>query len=591
MRELSVNEIAILEEQGCWAEDWTDILVDEDFATSSIRNVTFYGHVEIGSLNGSIEVEDGFRRRCCLRNATLRNVVVGEECIIENISGYISNYVVGNRCYISDCGVITAQSGSTCGVGEVISVLNENGEGNLVLYPGLTSQTAWLMVNYPEVRRLAQGSLSAMDLQPSVGSCARIVGTREIVNARIGEGAEVCGASRLYECTIESTEDVSTFVGTDVIIEKSVVSLGATVTDGAKVFDSYVGEQVHIGKGFCSESSAFFANCYMDNGEACAALCGPFSASHHKSTLLIGGAFSFYNAGSGTNQSNHAYKMGPIHWGSLARGSKTASGCHVLWPATFGAFTMVMGKVQSHPNVRKLPFSYVMAEGRTTHLVPGVNLRTVGTWRDTLKWQRRDLRPADVRRDLVNCAFPNPYVVQSVLEGRQVLRELQAKQGKDAAEYRYNGCTIRRDALEKGLRYYDLAIRLFLYEYFRTSSSANTDEAQGGTWLDLCGMLAPRAEIDRIVKDVRSGSISSVVELEEILAAVHADYKRNSQAYARYLMEREGDSPIADQDYWLREAEKAHDEWLAYVRADAEKEFSMGDVEESMLLKFLEQLK
>ena len=60
MRELSVNEIAILEEQGCWADDWTDILVDDDFNTSQVNGVTFYGHVEVGSLNGSIEVEEGF---------------------------------------------------------------------------------------------------------------------------------------------------------------------------------------------------------------------------------------------------------------------------------------------------------------------------------------------------------------------------------------------------------------------------------------------------------------------------------------------------------------------------------------------------
>ena len=41
-------------------------------------------------------------------------------------------------------------------------------------------------------------------------------------------------------------------------------------------------------------------------------------------TLLIGTMLSFYNAGSATNYSNHAYKMGPIHYGTLARGCKTA---------------------------------------------------------------------------------------------------------------------------------------------------------------------------------------------------------------------------------------------------------------------------
>ena len=73
MRELTVNEIAQLEERGCWAEDWSDILVDEAFVPSQMTNVLLYGHVEIGGLSGSVELEDGFRRRCFM--VTWKSVV------------------------------------------------------------------------------------------------------------------------------------------------------------------------------------------------------------------------------------------------------------------------------------------------------------------------------------------------------------------------------------------------------------------------------------------------------------------------------------------------------------------------------------
>ena len=115
------------------------------------------------------------------------------------------------------------------------------------------------------------------------------------------------------------------FIGHDVICENSIVQPGASVVEGAKLSNCLVGEACHIGRGFSAESSLFFANSHMDNGEACAAVCGPFSASHHKASLLIGVEMSFYNAGSATNFSNHAYKMGPIHQGNLMRGAKTAS--------------------------------------------------------------------------------------------------------------------------------------------------------------------------------------------------------------------------------------------------------------------------
>jgi hypothetical protein len=237
-----------------------------------------------------------------------------------------------------------------------------------------------------------------------------------------------------------------------------------------------------------------------------------------------------------------------------------------------------------------LPFSYVIAEGLKTYVVPGINIKTVGTWRDIGKWPKRDLRPRSVRRDLVNCAFPNPYVIQHVLEGKELLKHLQTKFGEDAPVYEYKGCTIRHDALVKGLQYYDIIIRLFLYEYFATGDAAENGEPQNGTWLDLCGMLAPKVEIDRIMQDVRSGSITTISELENILREIHAAYKSNARAYAQFVMQHEGGNMFVDQDYWLKEAEKAHAQWLQMVKTDAEREYQLGDVEEQQLRDFIAKI-
>lgn len=587
MRELTVNEIAQLEERGCWAEDWSDILVDEGFVPSQVTNVQLYGHVEIGSLSGSVEVEEGFRRRCGVKNATLRNVIVGDDCLIENVRGYISNYQVGDRCYISNVGVITCQEGCTFGSGTEISVLNEGGDSNIVLFEGLTAQLAWLMVNFSFARGLAKSSTADWG---AIGANSRIVGVKEMTGVKIGEGCEVKGSSRLTNCTILSTDDAGTLIGTDVVIEDSIVAPGASVLDGAKVYCSFVGESVHVGKGFSSEASVFFANSYMDNGESCAAFCGPFSTSHHKSTLLIGGAFSFYNAGSGTNQSNHAYKMGPIHWGTLDRGSKTASGSHILWPAHIGSFSMVMGKVQSHPMVQKLPFSYVIAEGRDTWLVPGINIRTVGTWRDINKWPKRDARPLDSRNDLINFTFPNPYIIQSVLEGKALLENMQKKHSEDTEVYDYQGGKIKRASLLKGIQYYDLILKLFLYNCFQHNTT-ETEEANGSRWVDMMGMLAPKSEIDRVAEDIKAGAITSAEELKNILQQIHQNYRPNEQAYANYVMQNCGGSLFIDRDHWMREAEEAHSLWLKMVRDDAEKEYQMGDVEDEQLRDFLTTIK
>lgn len=591
MRELTVNEIAQLEERGCWAEDWSDILVDEAFVPTQMTNVLLYGHVEIGGLSGFVEVEEGFRRRCCVRNATLRNVTIGDECLVENVRGYISNTQIGDRCYVANVGIITNQEDSIFGNGTEISVLNEGGDSNVVIFDGLTAQLAWLMINFSSAKQLAKRSMvNDQRSTPHIGAGSRVVSVKEMNNVRIGEGCEVQGSCKLTNCTILSTDDAGTLIGSDVIIEDSVVAAGASVIDGAKVYASFVGESVHIGKGFSSEASVFFANSYMDNGESCAAFCGPFATSHHKSTLLIGGAFSFYNAGSGTNQSNHAYKMGPIHWGTLDRGSKTASGSHILWPAHIGSFSMVMGKVQNHPQVQKLPFSYVIAEGRDTWLVPGINIRTVGTWRDVGKWPRRDKRPLSSRNDIINFAFPNPYIVQSVLEGKSILEDLLKKHPEDTDVFTYHGCKIKRAALLKGIQYYDLVLKLFLHRCFQ-HNTAETNESNGGRWVDMMGLLAPKSELESIARDMDNGSISTVDDLKEILQQIHRDYKRNEQAYANFVMQNCGDSLFIDRDHWMQEAEEAYALWLKMVKDDAEKEFQMGDVEADQLRDFLESIK
>jgi hypothetical protein len=281
--------------------------------------------------------------------------------------------------------------------------------------------------------------------------------------------------------------------------------------------------------------------------------------------------------------------MGPIHYGVLQRGSKTASGSHILWPAQIGSFSMVMGKLTQHPNLLQLPFSYVIADGGgKTYVVPGINLRTVGTWRDVGKWPKRDKRSRSARRDVINFAFPNPFVIQNVIEGKKILQSLLRTHANED-ELQYEGCVIRRSHAVNGIRYYDLALRLFVYEVFNQDASAD-DTSGRGTWLDLNGLLAPQADIDRIVADVETGDISSTDELLMVLRDVDAEYKTNAAGYLNGVLQQESDNVFVDNDYWMKEAEEAHEQWIDMVRQDAEHEYQLGDVDEDFLRKFLKTI-
>lgn len=598
-RTLTFDEIALLEQNGCWAEDWGNVIVAEDFNAEYVRRVSFYGEVRLGIFDKAINVGNDFHRHSGIFGATIRDSSIGDNCLIENVGNYISRYTIGEECYISNVGLIATNESANFGEGVLISVMNEAGEGNILLYDKLSSQVASLMV-----RTSLRGAISLREKNifsnytkkyaqeaGSIGDRVKIVNTKEIVNTIICDGCEINGASRIVDCTISCPPDAPAYIGNDVTIERSIVQAGASVVGGAMIDRCLVGEACHIGNVFSAEACVFFANSYMDNGEACASFCGPFSVSHHKSTLLIGGMYSFYNAGSSTNFSNHAYKLGPIHYGTLERGAKTASGAHTLLPANIGAFSMVMGKIGSHPDTRPFPFSYVIANGDTTNLVPGRNFATVGTYRDTHKWRKRDLRPQEGRISLVNFDWLNPMVIDECIKGKNILENLLAEQGSDASTYRFENLTIKGSSLKKGLKLYDMAVKMFIGQMLDRCSSLLPSSCVGsGLWIDLGGMLAPYSEIEQLEEDLHDGIITSIEELETRLKTIHDNYNEYawSKAY-RIILDYYHLDTIAEEDVPRIKTDSlsALTEWNSLIKEDAEREFSLGDVDEDTLNGFL----
>ena len=434
MRSLQQTEIIKLEQQGCTAEDWSSILVSDIFNPEYIRRVDFYGNIVIGDQQGEIVISEDFKKHSGIYNAILRNVIIGDNCLIENVRNYINNCRIGDNCLISNVGTIETTGNPAFGEGHVISVLNENGNGNVMLFSGLNSQIAALMVKYEQdaeftriLRELVQKDIEQHKTRSGrIGNNVRLINTTRITNCHISDNCIVDGAAELTECTLISIPEAGVKIGTGVICKDSVIYDGSIIGNNAKLEHCFVGEACRISDGFTAESSLFFANCEMFNGEACAAFCGPFSVSHHKSSLLIGGMYSFYNAGSSTNFSNHAYKMGPLHWGILERGTKTASGSYILMPAQIGTFSVCFGKLMYHPDTRKLPFSYLVSYGDEMVLVPGRNLTTVGLYRDIRKWPKRDKRAQDARKSIVNFDWLSPFSVGEILRGKEILETLRA---------------------------------------------------------------------------------------------------------------------------------------------------------------------
>ena len=606
-RPLTSEEIEVLKSNDCWAEDWTSINVAEDFKPNFMHRVMLYGEVNIGAFNKNVEVSQGFVKHAGINNATLRNVTIGDDCLIENVGNFINNYTIGDDCYISNISTMETTEGATYGEGNLVSVLNEVGEGNVILFSDLNSQLAAFMVKHfsdkdlkEKIRQLIKTDIdNKMPERGQIGNNVKIVNTKEITNCIINDFCEVNGAARLSDCTLLGSAHGNVYVGTGVIAENSIIAEGASVINSVKIQDCYVGEACQLSNGFTASTSIFFANSYMSNGEACAAFCGPFTASHHKSSLLIGGMFSFYNAGSATNFSNHAYKMGPMHWGILERGSKTASGAYLLMPATLGSFSVCFGKLMHHPNTRNLPFAYLIADGDKMFLIPGRNITTVGLYRDIKKWPKRDLRAQENRKSIVNFDWLSPFSVGEILKGKKILESLREVTGDNVSQYLYHEYIIPASSLHKGIKYYDIALRIYmgavLKRVLKRDPSITPPATQTGIgdWDDLSGLLLPVSEEERIINDLQDGTIDSIQQLIERFEEIDANYRQYQWAWTyKMVCDYYGISEIT-----LEDANRIHEDyikarrsWIAEIKKDAEKEYAMGDVEEEVFRNFVNSL-
>lgn len=567
-RPLAASEIATLESRGCSADDWSLVAVHPRFNPLSCRNVRFSGHVSLGVFERRFELPGGISTPAGIADAALHNVSVADNACVRGVAEYIANYDIGEEAFVEHVDRIVATGDSSFGIGTDVCVLNETGGREVPLYPRLTAQTAYLMAFYRHDRELsgrmralvAEEARRATTPRGSIGRRARIVSCGSITNVRVGAHATIDGAARLAEGWIASSEADPVRVGAGVMAEGFVLAAGALVADGAVLHHVFVGQATHLTHLFSAHDSLFFSNCACENGEAAAIFAGPYTVTMHKSSLLIAGMFSFLNAGSGSNQSNHMYKLGPIHQGVVERGSKTTSDSYILWPARIGAFSLVMGRHVDHPDTSRLPFSYLIESHGSCYLVPGVNIKSVGTIRDAQKWPKRDRRRTSDPLDIINFNLLSPYTASRMMDGIALLDAIEATGGRTSEQYVYRSMTIKATALRKGRDYYRLALDKFMGNSVISRLGATgepfgsayeiaarlrpTAPAGRGEWADIAGMLAPKSEIERLCAHIASGVLPTLEAIEERLRALGRDYYDMEWTWVASRMEQWWGKPV-----------------------------------------------
>lgn len=562
-RKLTDDEIALLEDNNCRAEDWESVNVSDDFNPAYLCDVVFYGEINLGYFDRNIEVSPGFLKHSGIYRATLRNVTVGDNCLIEHVNNYVNNYTIGDNCYISNIATLETSEGATYGQGNIISAGSPSGEGNIMLFTRLSSQLAALMMKYSHdkelretLRNLVREDIDAQQPERGIiGEGVKIVNTGEITNTILGDYCEVNGAARLSDTTVMGTADASVFIGTGVICENSVISDGASLLNSAIVTDCFVGEACKISNGFTAGQSVIFANSNLSKGEASVAFCGPFTTSHHKNSLLTGSVFSLNNTGH--------------------------------------------DDITQCPDMCNLPFSRLTTQGDTTFLEPASHITTAAHYRDIRRWARRDMRAQSTLKSIVNFDWLSPFSVGKIIKAKKKLEDLREISGEDASNYRFHEFIIRAADLQKGIQNYDMALRIYmgavLERVQRRDPELNEPETDTGLgkWDNLAGLLLPASEERQMVEDIKDGTLESIDAILRRFDEINAEYRNYQWVWTyRLILNYYGLTELTpdDADMIRDNCLKARRVWTEEIRQDAEREYQLGKMNQEALEALSAQL-
>ena len=559
-RPLSAEQIAQLTEQGCSCDNWSNIQVVDGFKAERVKSTHFSGNVKLGVFERVVSFWGGVTKPAGISNATIHNCTIGNNVYIDQIRNYIANYVIEDDVLIENVDLLAVEGESSFGNGTKVAVLNEAGGREIPIYDHLSAHTAYIITVYrhrPKVienleKMIAVYTESVTSSMGLLSAGAKLVNCRTIKNVKVGPDSTIEGVNRLENGSINSCPEDPVYIGPGVIAEDFIACSGSVITDGTIIFECFVGQGTVLAKHYSAESSVYFANCGGFHGEACSIFAGPYTVTHHKSTLLIAGLFSFLNAGSGTNQSNHMYKLGPVHQGVVERGSKTASDSYILWPAKVGAFTVVMGRHYRNSDTSDLPFSYLIEHEDESILVPGVNLRSVGTVRDARKWPKRDRRKDPKKLDYINFKLLSPYTVQKMLNGCQLLMDLKAASGESTEYFTYHSIKIKNSSLNNGVEFYQIGIDKFLgnclIKRLENKQLKNIDELQAvlspetnsgaGKWVDMAGLFAPEKIVQKMLDDIENGTIGTLEQLTKAFRSMYDNYPSYEWAWAANVLQR-----------------------------------------------------
>ncbi|MDR1838483.1 MAG: DUF4954 family protein [Treponema sp.] len=377
-RNLKPSEIEILIQNRNYCSNWKDFLVCDPFDPALIRDSCFYGLVRVGSLRNVLLKHHDFCVPAGIRGSTIISCDIGDDTVIQNCA-YISHYIIGNNCILSEIDEMQTTNHSKFGNGAVkdgeaedvrvwIDVMNEAGGRSILPFDNMIAADAYLWAAYRDdtapTEKLAEitqkqyggfrGSYGVVGSGSTIKSCAIIKDTA------VGECAYIKGANKLKNLTIHSSADEPTQIGEGVEMVNGIVGYACNIFYGSKAVRFVMGRNSNLKYGARLIHSVLGDSSTVSCCEILNNLIFPVHEQHHNNSFLIASLIEGMSnmAAAATIGSNHNSRAndGEIRakrgfWPGLAVSLKHSS--------VFASFVIIAkGEYPSELNI-PLPFSLV----------------------------------------------------------------------------------------------------------------------------------------------------------------------------------------------------------------------------------------
>ena len=542
MENLKAEEVKILENNGCYADSWADVLVTRPFSPELIRGTMFHGKVKLGRLEKGIIEYSGISYPIGIYDCQISDSVIDDYPAIYR--SFISSVQTGHYVIIQNCGQISTSASLPFydSFHNRLSIINEHGGREVSLFANMTLQNIWLQSSFRDDLELHKKLDHFTRLKASeepfnttvISSHCVLLNVRRLSNTKLGRHTVVDGAARVENCYISSSSDTQSFIGDNVIITNSVCRSGVSLESGAIADRCFLDRRCIISRCARITESAVGCCSAISCGEVSNALIFPLHQQHHNSSFLIASRLEGQSnlASGATIGSNHNSRAND---GELLAGRGFWPGLctSVKHDSIFAPFTLLAKGDYQHELDTLFPFSLVSNRTDEDALV----IYPAWWWqhnmyalmRNQMKFRKR---LGDVEEG-IECDFMAPDTAEEILKVMPLLKKSMGVLPPGTVENSKRKVYVQswRQAVksyEEMLLYYCTSQ---IVDYLKRKPE-NMDTLMGASmtgtaetvWHNAAGHLVPDSFLKALTDDIIGGRIISWDEVEDAFRRADLEY-------------------------------------------------------------------